>query len=76
MATHSNILVWRLSWTEEPSGLQAIRSQRDGTEATEHAHTRTPEEFNPTSLPSTQYHVQSSVSPSSGPGAGDHTKDG
>ena len=22
MATHSSILVWRISWTEEPGGLQ------------------------------------------------------
>ena len=22
MATHSNILVWRIPWTEEPGGLQ------------------------------------------------------
>ena len=27
MATHSSILAWRIPWTEEPSGLQAIRSQ-------------------------------------------------
>ena len=24
MATHSSILAWRVSWTEEPSGLQSI----------------------------------------------------
>ena len=30
MATHSNILAWRISWTEEPSGLQSIGSQRVG----------------------------------------------
>ena len=28
MATHSSILAWRIPWTEEPSGLQSIRSQR------------------------------------------------
>ena len=28
MATHSNILVWRIPWTEEPGGLQSIGSQR------------------------------------------------
>ena len=27
MATHSNILAWRISWTEEPGGLQSIGSQ-------------------------------------------------
>ena len=28
MATHSSILVWKLSWTEKPGGLQFIESQR------------------------------------------------
>ena len=28
MATHSNILVWRVPWTEEPGGLQSMGSQR------------------------------------------------
>ena len=28
MATHSNILAWRIPWTEEPCGLQSIGSQR------------------------------------------------
>ena len=28
MATHSSILAWRILWTEEPGGLQSIRSQR------------------------------------------------
>ena len=27
-ATHSSILAWTISWTEEPSGLQAMGSQR------------------------------------------------
>ena len=26
IATHSSILVWRISWTEEPGRLQAMRS--------------------------------------------------
>ena len=30
MATHSNILAWRIPWTEEPGGLQSTRSQRVG----------------------------------------------
>ena len=30
MATHSNTLAWRISWTEEPDGLQPMRSQRVG----------------------------------------------
>jgi len=30
MATHSNILVWRISWTLEPGGLQSIVSQAVG----------------------------------------------
>ena len=28
MAIHSSILAWRISWTEEPGGLQSIRSQK------------------------------------------------
>ena len=27
MATHSSIIVWRIPWTEEPGGLQSMRSQ-------------------------------------------------
>ena len=27
MATHSNILAWRIPWTEEPDGLQSMGSQ-------------------------------------------------
>ena len=30
MATHSSILVWRISWTEEPGGLWFTGSQRVG----------------------------------------------
>ena len=30
MATHSSILAWRVPWTEEPSRLQSIESQRAG----------------------------------------------
>ena len=28
MATHSSILTWEIPWTEEPGGLQSMRSQR------------------------------------------------
>ena len=28
MATHSSILAWRITWTEEPGVLQSIGSQR------------------------------------------------
>ena len=28
MVTHSRILAWRISWTEEPSGLQSMELQR------------------------------------------------
>ena len=27
MATHPSILAWRIPWTEEPGGLQSMRSQ-------------------------------------------------
>ena len=32
MATHSSILAWRITWTEEPGGLQSMGLQRDMTE--------------------------------------------
>ena len=28
MTTHSSILAWRITWTEEPGGLQSLESQR------------------------------------------------
>ena len=30
MATHSSILAWRISWTEEPGRLQSMGSQGAG----------------------------------------------
>ena len=30
MVTHSSILAWKISWTEEPGGLQSMVSQRVG----------------------------------------------
>ena len=30
VATHSNDLAWRIPWTEEPGGLQSMKSQRVG----------------------------------------------
>ena len=45
MATHSNILAWRIPWTEEPGGLQSMGSQRAGhnwaTNTHIHTHTHT-----------------------------------
>ena len=38
MNTHSSILAWKISWTEEPGGLQSTGSQRDGHDSM-HAHT-------------------------------------
>ena len=36
MATHSSVLAWRISWTQEPGGLRSIGLQRglDMTEST------------------------------------------
>ena len=31
MATHSNILAWRIPWTEEPGELQSMGSQKSQT---------------------------------------------
>ena len=33
MATHSSILAWKTSWTEEPGGLQSIGLQRVGRDS-------------------------------------------
>ena len=30
LTTHSSILAWRISWIEEPGGLQSMGSQRVG----------------------------------------------
>ena len=38
MATHSSILAWRISWTEEPGGLQSIGWQESDT--TEQLHNK------------------------------------
>ena len=38
MVTHSNVLAWRVSWTEEPGWLQSRGSKEsDMTEVTQHA---------------------------------------
>ena len=29
MATHSSILAWKISWTEEPGGLQSMGVRHD-----------------------------------------------
>ena len=40
-ATHSSILAWRISWTEEPGGLQSIGSQsQPQLKRLTHTHTR------------------------------------
>ena len=43
MATLSSILAWRISWTEEPGGLQPIGKQRvrHDRATNTHAHTHT-----------------------------------
>ena len=44
MATHSSILVWRFPWTEEPSRLQSMGSQRvRHSSVTEHTSHREPD---------------------------------
>ena len=38
MATHSSILAWRISWIEEPSGLQSMGSQSQTQLTDQHLH--------------------------------------
>ena len=45
MATHSNILAWRIPWTEERGGLQSMGSQRVRCNL---AHTHAPLLYSPT----------------------------
>ena len=40
MATHSRILAWRISQTEEPGGLQSMELQRGGHDSTNHGTTK------------------------------------
>ena len=42
MATHSNILAWKIPWTEEPGELQSIGLQRIGHNRSDLAHTHIP----------------------------------
>ena len=42
MALHSSILAWRISWTEEPGGLQSVgHKELDTTEQLTHTHAYT-----------------------------------
>ena len=41
-ATHSNILIWLILWTEEPGRLQSMGSQRVGHDCSGLAQTPTP----------------------------------
>ena len=38
MATHANIIAWRIPWTEDPGGLQSMGLQRVGHDLSEHFH--------------------------------------
>ena len=40
MATHSSVLVWRISWTVEPGRLQSMGSHRVGHDRSNLAHLR------------------------------------
>ena len=37
MATYSSMLAWRMPWTDEPGGLQSMRSQRVRHDQVTHA---------------------------------------
>ena len=43
MATRSNILAWRIPWTEEPGWLQSMGLERVGYDLSDLACTHTPE---------------------------------
>ena len=39
MATHSSILAWEISWTEEPGGLQSMGVTKSQTQLSNRAYT-------------------------------------
>ena len=41
MAIHSNILAWRIPWTEKPDGLQSVGSQRVRHNGVTNTHSQT-----------------------------------
>ena len=41
MATHSNILAWRVPWTEEPSSIQSTEWGHKESDMSEHSYTHT-----------------------------------
>ena len=45
MATHSSILAWKISWTEEPGSLQSMGSQKVGHNRATYIFTYTPTSF-------------------------------
>ena len=45
MTTHSSILARRISWTQEPGGLQSLGTQRIGHDWASNTHTHTHNEF-------------------------------
>ena len=45
MANHSSILAWRIPWTEEPSGLQSMGTERVGDSGVTNKHTPSTEEL-------------------------------
>ena len=45
MATHSSILAWRITWAEEPGGLQSMASQRMGHNLVTNTYTHTQQQL-------------------------------
>ena len=39
MATHSSILAWKISWTEEPRGFTVSRTAKSRTQVSKQMHT-------------------------------------
>ena len=53
MATHSNILAWRIPWTEEPGGLHTVHGVAESRTGLRDSHTHTYTFVGVTSQPST-----------------------
>ena len=55
MATHSSIPAWRIPWTEEPGGLQSMRSKMSQTQLSDSTTTASHTSVNLTTSVKTLY---------------------
>ena len=57
MATQSNILAWKIPWTEELGGLQSMGSQKSWTHTTQQLNNNTKRNNKYQAIPNTSFHT-------------------